>query len=301
MWIIPLIIQAKRQIKRVLSLISFSNGGLVDGNGDAIAPFQTTWATLQTLGSGDVADGAAAYVYDKQCLFIWNDLAARWFLVGGRLEFDDFATALIPSAKWEGLECWIKSGVGIGGAHMIIRKIGSDYLWRYKSGRAVIDSINADILFTPTGANYTNETVVRTFVIPINNLKSIMQIGDFFEIRSVVARTASATTFTRSFRLGTGGTVSDTFIEGVTTATGQLTSGEFNIIRRNASDKVRAAGAQSANKWAGTSGSAPNAEVTVTSLDSATSYLHLTLDQSANTNESVALIDFQLHLVHAGG
>lgn len=269
--------------------------------GQSIEPSSKTWAEFLALTPAQVTDKASIYVYDKQCLFIWNALASRWFHIGGELVFDDFPSLPTPSAKLDGLKCWVKSGIGIGGAQVKVRLIGSDYLWRYTAGRVLVDSINADILFTPTGSNYTNETLVRSFAIPINNLKSIMQIGDFFEIRSVVARTASTTTFTRCFRLGTAGTVGDTFIEGVTAVTGQRTSGEFNIIQRNASTKVRAVGAQSANKWAGTSGSAPNAEVTVTDLDSATSYLHLTLYQSANTNESVALKDFHLHLVHAGG
>lgn len=275
--------------------------GFIDRDGNVMKQASILWSEFLALTPAMVANEAVAYVRDKQCLFVWNALASRWFLIGGRLVFDDFTQPPAPSAKWDGLRCRVKSGIGIGGAEIEVRLVGLNYLWRYTAGRALLDAINADILFTPSDGNYTTESLVRTFAIPINNLKSIMQIGDFFEIRSVVGRTATATTFTRSFRLGAAGTIGDQLIETVNTSVGQPTSGEFNVLRRKASNKVIVAGAISGNKWAGTSGSAPNPEVTVTDLDSATSYLHLTLDQSANTNESVALKDFHLHLVHAGG
>jgi len=188
-----------------------------------------------------------------------------------------------------------------GECRVEVRLIGAAYFWRYTAGRALVSAINADVLFVPSDGNYTTESLVKTFAIPLNNSKSLVQDGDFFEIRAVVGRTASVTTFTRAFRVGQANTVADTFIEGVTIAAGQLTSGEFNVLRRKSSTKVVAAGAATSNKWAGTSGSAPNAEVTVANMDSAITYLHLTLDQSANTNESVTLKDFHLHLVHAGG
>lgn len=275
--------------------------GFIDKNGGVIKQASILWSEFLALTPAMVADEAVVYVRDKQCMFIWNALASRWFHTGGRLMFDDFTQPPAPSAKWQGLKCWVKSGIGIGGAEIEVRLVGSDYFWRYTAGRALLDSINTDILFTPSDGHYTTESLVRSVAIPINNLKSLMQIGDFAEIVSVVGRTSTATTFTRAFRLGAANTVGDTYVESVTIATGQPTSGERNILRRKASNKVIVAGAQSSNKWAGTSGSARNVEATVTGMDSAVSYLSLTLDQSADTNENLALADFYVHLFHAGG
>jgi len=210
-WLTSAALRESKLLKKLLGLASYmldSNGnviGFLDASGLPMASKAVTWTEFLTLGSGDVQDRSAVWVYDKQCMFVWNDLAARWYLVGGRLTFATFDLLPLPAANILGLRAWVESGIGIGGAWVEVRKIGSAYFWRYSSGRALLDAINADILFVPSDGNYTTETLVRTFAIPINNSKSLMQDGDFFEIRSVVGRTATATTFTRAFKVGTAG------------------------------------------------------------------------------------------------
>ena len=75
-------------------------------NGEYLNPASKTWTEFLALTPADVRDQASVYVYDKQCLFIWNALAVRWFHIGGSLFFDTYAQAFaqVPAASWPRLK-----------------------------------------------------------------------------------------------------------------------------------------------------------------------------------------------------
>ena len=53
MWILPVITQAKAQIKRILGSLSLSGGLIVDPDGNSVAPYEFTMAQFATLVSTD--------------------------------------------------------------------------------------------------------------------------------------------------------------------------------------------------------------------------------------------------------
>jgi len=193
-WLTNAAIRESKLLKKLLGLSSYqldSNGnviGFLGANGLPMASKAVTWAEFLTLGSGDVQDRSAVWVYDKNCMFVWNDLAARWYPVGnGRLTFATFDLLPLPTANINGLCAWVESGIGIGGAWVEVRLIGAAYFWRYTAGRALVSAINADVLFVPSDGNYTTESLVKTFAIPLNNSKSLVQDGDFFDADKILA------------------------------------------------------------------------------------------------------------------
>lgn len=110
-WLTSAALRESKLLKKLLGLSSYqldNNGnviGFLDASGMPMASKAVPWAEFITLGSGDVQDRSAVWVYDKQCMFVWNDLAARWYQVGGELRFSTFAELLIqvPAAAWKGL------------------------------------------------------------------------------------------------------------------------------------------------------------------------------------------------------
>lgn len=303
-WLTSAALRESKLLKKLLGLSSYqldNNGnviGFLDASGMPMASKAVPWAEFITLGSGDVQDRSAVWVYDKQCMFVWNDLAARWYLVGGRLTFATFDLLPLPSANINGLRAWVESGIGIGGAWVEVRLIGSDYLWRYTAGRAVIDATTSDILHTTA---FNVEKLIRSKLLPRNNGKCIMQNGDILAIRSVAARTAYVTNLTRYFKFGALNTTSDTLIESLPGGTTH-TIPEYNEIMRVSATALYLVGPNSGNKWAGSSGSDTIADTTVTNMDSNDCYFHYTLNQSASTDEGVKLKKgYRLELIHTGG
>lgn len=206
---------------------------------------------------------------------------------------------LLPAASlWPGARCLVGSGIGIGGAVVESRQISGTYYWRYRSGLAVIDATTADILHT---TDFSVEKLIRSKLLPRNNGQCIMQNGDILAVRSVAARTAYVTSWTRNFKFGELNTTSDVQIETVAGGTNHALP-EYNEFFRESATKLNILGPNSTNKWAGTSGSDVVADVTVTNMDSNNCYFHYTLKQSANTDEGVKLRKgYRIELIHAGG
>lgn len=304
-WLTSAALRESKLLKKLLGLSSYqldSNGnviGFLDASGLPMKSKAVTWTEFLTLGSGDVQDRSAVWVYDKQCMFVWNDLAARWYPVGnGRLTFATFDLLPLPTASINGLCAWVESGIGIGGAWVEVRLVGADYVWRYMYGRAVIDSTTADILHTTA---FNVEKLIRSKLLPRNNNKCIMQNGDILAIRSVAARTAYVTNLTRYFKFGALNTTSDTLIESLAGGTTH-TIPEYNEIMRVSKTALYLVGPNSGNKWAGSSGSDTIADTPVTDMDANDCYFHYTLNQSASTDEGVRLKKgFRLELIHTGG
>jgi len=107
-WLTSAALRESKLLKKLLGLSSYqldNNGnviGFLDASGMPMASKAVPWAEFITLGSGDVQDRSAVWVYDKQCMFVWNDLAARWRHVGGELRFATFSELLTqaPAASW---------------------------------------------------------------------------------------------------------------------------------------------------------------------------------------------------------
>ena len=97
-------------------------------NGEYLQPASKTWTEFLTLTPADVRDQASVYVYDKQCLFIWNALAVRWFHAGGVLRFPTFAAATLAigvGAKWEDTEFYCDD---VAGGNLKLKHNGSRFV-----------------------------------------------------------------------------------------------------------------------------------------------------------------------------
>jgi len=218
---------------------------------------------------------------------------AGWAQISGPMYYATF-DLVPPAGTYPGWRYRVGSGIGIGGAD--IYDTGARL--RYVHGMACVAMISADVLHT---AAFNAEKIAKTYAIPRNNLKSIMQDGDQFELTHSIGRpTLTATTVTRVFRFGTGNTVADTPLESnQAIAATKYSSMERNIFQRRSSTTIFSPGPGIANKWQ-ESGTPQITDRTVLDMDAADSYLHLTINQSANTDEAVALKYYRLNLIHSG-
>lgn len=278
--------------------------GFVDRNGGLIRQASILWSEFLALTPAMVANESVVFVRDKKCLFVWNSLAVRWFLIGGRLVFDDFTQPPAPSAKWEGLECWVKSGIGIGGAAIVIRKIGTDYLWRYKAGRAALKLRSSGISKT---TDKTTEEALEGFLLPRNNGKSIMQNGDILMLAQYASKSGVANNFGRDFRVGPNGPGGSILLDasvgdGVATGSGSnISDDEMHRFKRISAISFKKMGPKYSVSTGGFSAGARSAAVPIANMDDADTYFSSTFWLSGGTADTQTLEDWYLELIHTGG
>lgn len=278
--------------------------GFVDRNGNLIRQASILWSEFLAITPAMVANEAVAYIRDKHCLFIWNALASRWFHIGGRLVFDDFTQPPAPTAKWEGLECWVKSGIGIGGAAIVIRKVGTDYLWRYKAGRAALKLRISDISKT---TNKTTEEALEGFLLPRNNGKSIMQNGDILMLAQYASKSGTANNFGRDFRIGPNGPGANILLDasvGDAVATGSgsnISDDEVHRFKRISATSFKKMGPKYSVSNGGFTASARSAAVPIADMDFADTYFSSTFWLSGGTADTQTLEDWYLELIHTAG
>ena len=309
-WLTSAALRESKLLKKLLGLSSYqldSNGnviGFLDASGLPMKSKAVTWTEFLTLGSGDVQDISAVWVYDKQCMFVWNDLAARWYLVGGRLTFATFDLAPLPAANILGLRVWVESGIGIGGAWIEVRLIGSTYLWRYVSGRAVLKFRSSDISKT---TNKTTEEALEGFKLVRNNGKNIMQDNDVLFLVQHASKSGTANNFGRDFRVGPNGpgaSILSDAASGDAVATGSVTNisdDEAHRFKRLSATSMKRLGPKFSISTVGFAATVRSTAFTVANMDNADTYFSSTFYLSGGTADTQTLEDWYLELIHTGG
>lgn len=275
MWILPIIRQAKVQIKKILGSISLSSGRLVDSDGNFIDPYEFTWAEFQSLVIADYT-GITIRITDlhqdsRGVGGIWVTGGTSWTLESPQIYYATFAGA--PSAaSYPG---WRITGPWAGLGNPILQSNGT--LWRYQTHTPILmgqlynytKSLTKDVL-----------EVVLQVPIPVNTSKSLIQPSDRVIVELALSKTGSADRLSREYRIGTLGTTSDTLMLGgsdTITASSAASIGwdERVVFVLEDATHMKKSGPVGLSQWAGASGTTRASPVTITDLDSATNYLSL--------------------------
>lgn len=309
-WLTSAAQRESKLLKKLLGLSSYqldSNGnviGFLDASGLPMVSKAVTWTEFLTLGSGDVQDRSAVWVYDKQCMFVWNDLAARWYLVGGRLTFATFDLLPLPAANITGLCAWVESGIGIGGAWVEIRLIGSTYLWRYMSGRAILKFRNSSVSKT---LNKNDEEALEGFKLVRNNAKNIMQDNDILLLVQHAGKAGTANNFGRDFRVGPNGpgaSITSDAASGDTVATSSgtnISDDETHRFTRLSATSMKKLGPKFSISTGGFATTARSTAFTIANMDNADTYFSSTFWVTGGTADTQTLENWYLELIHTGG
>lgn len=222
MWILPLIQQAKVQIKKILGAITQVGGVLVDSNGNPITPYETTWSNFVTLISTEYT-GIYIRITDRHTTSagvggVVVIGGTSWALESSQVYYSTFASA--PAAS--SYPGWRITGPWAGKGGPVLESNGTD--WRYKSGsRVILGSALLAAKSTSAGAIYTEEALL-TVQIPVNNGRSLLQPGDRLFIDHHADKTGTGDKFTRNFRFGTSATpASNTSIDPLTASSASAT------------------------------------------------------------------------------
>lgn len=265
--------------KRLLKLASYSVDGsgnvtgLADFDGNALHPYECTMAQFATLVSTDWS-GITIRITDihQDSRGVGGILVtggASWTLESPQIYYATFPSAPNP-ATYPG---WRITGPWAGLGSPILYSNGT--LWRYQTHSPVL---MGNLYNAIKSSNKDTSSVMLQVTIPINNGKSLLQVGDRISIDLAMAKTGTADKLNREYRLGTLGTTSDTLIlDGVdvvtTSSASNLGWDERPVWVLEDSTHIKKSGPVGSVLWLGLSATGRASQVAISNLDSDTNYL----------------------------
>jgi len=256
-----------QQVTRITS------GRLTDIDGNPLDPYEFAWADFITKVSTDFT-GVTIRITDihqdsRGAGGILVTGGTSWTLESPQIYYSSFASAPNPSS-YPG---WRITGPWAGLGSPVLYSNGT--LWRYQTHTPIL---MGHIYNVTKSSNKDTAQVMLQVAIPINNGKSLLQVGDRIAIDFAMAKTGTTDKLNREYRLGTLGTTSDTLIldgSDVVTTSSAANVGwdERPVWVIEDSTYIKKTGPIGSVLWQGISATTRASQVAISNLDSAINYL----------------------------